>query len=354
MKSNSAVKKLLALAIPALIPAAVMAEPLALEAPPASAPVVAQPAPAAVPPVNSQAEVDKILVLPFQPVNPNETKPWIGKSIQQSMVADLMASAPDRITTADQFAVSVEAAIALAKQHDARYVIAGGFVSTDQDLRVTGQLLDAQTGKAVAGLKVTGDPSQIFRMEDGLAMQVKEKLFPGSIQAPPAPTVAQPQAAQQNPDMVNVPQPQSAASATAAAMRDNTGAYAVQAPQYYSSYATASAPVVYGATPAYTYYPSDYGDSYYSYPYSYPYYYPSYGIGLGFYYGGYGGYGNSRGYHHFDGHNRGFVGRGGFTGGGRGSVGFGTASVGHAGGIGGAHAFGGGGGGMHGGGGGHR
>ncbi len=187
------VRNLLALAIPALIPSAVMAQALVLEAPVESAPAV-NPAPAVSPAPDTQPKAEsapanspatdpgpsngKILVLPFEAVNPNESNPWLGKSVQQSLVADLMVSAPDRVVAADQPVSTVEAALAVGRREGARYVIAGGFVTSDRAVRITGQVLDTTNGHAISGLKATGDTGQIFRMEDGLAFQVKERLFP--------------------------------------------------------------------------------------------------------------------------------------------------------------------------------
>ncbi|HWE04704.1 MAG TPA: hypothetical protein VG326_20020 [Tepidisphaeraceae bacterium] len=349
-KNKAGIRGLLALALPMLIPAAAMAEPLVLEAQSSTPAATTQPVSAQMPAVDPQLQNEKILVLPFQPVDPGETKPWIGKSIQQSMVADLMAFAPDRVITADQFAVSVEAAIDLGREHGARYVIAGGYLSTEHELRVTGQLLDAQTGKAVTGLKVTGDLSQVFHMEDGLAMQVRARLFPASMEAPPTGGSPQVPTSGSGADMVAVPQPQQSATATAAAIRNEAGVYAAQPTPYYSSYATAPAPVAYGAGPgAYTYYPTpayDYGDygypdyyGYYPYYGGYP-YYSDFGVGLGFYYGGvwHGGYGH--GYHH-DGYYGGHGGYGGHVGGRAITGGVGTyrGGAGYSGGYSSAHSY---------------
>lgn len=228
---------------------------------------------------------DKILVLPFQAVNPSETNSWVGKSVQQSLVADITAMAPDRVVTSDQFAVTVESAITMGRQAGARYVVAGGFVTMGHDLRITGQILDVESGKPVGALKVTGDPAQVFRMEDGLAMQLKSRLFPDqtpSGEQQPMQTQVQPQ--------VQVPEPQP----TAASVRSDYNAYLNQPLQtpYYSSYASVPPQTAYGSdyntynyypTPSYDYSDSGYDPYFYSglgYPYS-----PYYGVGLGFYYG---------------------------------------------------------------------
>ena len=313
-----------ALALPALLPVAAMAEPLVLQAQPdlvadsSAVPTVPSPAPQA-PAENLLVEpklaTGKILVLPFQPVNPNDSTPWLGKSIQESMVADLTVAAPDRVIAADQTAGTLDAAVALGKQNGARYVIAGGFVTVDRELRVTGRVVDVETGKAVAGLKATGDPGQIFHMEDALALQVRAQVL-GQQVGP-----MQPVPAEQPPANAQTPAP-------------DAGNYAnpTPTPQYYSSYASAPAPVIYGGdSSAYAYYPNTYlsgYDPYYypAYPYYNPYYYCDYGyfggcypfgLGIGFFFG--------NGFHrHFD-FDRGHDFHGGFRGN---TVGAGRTSLG--------------------------
>src|SRR5437588_8965831 len=83
-----------------LAAAAATALPLAASAadPPPAAP--AQVAPD-VPPVSTTG---KILILPFSPVNPNDARPWIGRSIQDSLIADLTVSAPSRVLTSNEVA----------------------------------------------------------------------------------------------------------------------------------------------------------------------------------------------------------------------------------------------------------
>ena len=273
ISAQAHVRRWLALAIPALIPVGAFAEPLVLAAGPADGQSTAPIAPRPQNPLSElQSTGNRILVLPFQPVNPGETNIWVGKSVQESLVADLSTLAPDRITTLNQFADSVEAAINLGRQSGARYVIAGGFVTADREVRITGQVLDVQTGQPVTGLKVTGDPGQIFRLEDTLAMQVKGRLFSDQPQTASAPipqvTVPQPQ-----PD-VRVPQPVTETTSVRNEYISDTVSQPAQT--YYSSYATTPAPVVYGSDyAAYTSYPS------YVYTAPYVYSYPAYSFSYG-------------------------------------------------------------------------
>ena len=253
-------------ALAALLPALALAEPLTIAAgPPADA---ANPVKVPVPnPLNAVAPVNgKILILPFQPVNPNDPAPWLGKSIQESMASDLTVAVPDRVIVSDQPAATLDAAIAMGKQRGARYVVAGGFVTIDRELRITGQIVDVETGKPVSGLKATGEPATIFQLEDTLAGQVRSQVL--GIPAQPAAADAPPVLTPIPPERLQNPAPQQPQVVTPTPASDASG---VQTD--YSSYAVAPTPPIYGTTDnGYYYYPGyDYG----SYP-GYAYYYPAY------------------------------------------------------------------------------
>lgn len=163
---------LLAAAAAAALPlSAFAADPVS--PPPATQPVVAAPA----------QTHGKILVLPFSAVNPDDARPWLGKSIQESLIADLTVSAPSRVLSGGETAQTPKQAAEIARKAGARYVVMGSFTSTQQELRITGQVIDAQTEEPVAGLKVTGNPDQLFHLEDGIAMQLKAQVLPDVLAA---------------------------------------------------------------------------------------------------------------------------------------------------------------------------
>lgn len=277
--------------------------------------------PAPINPLSVQAvHSDRILIFPFAPANPADSSAWYGKGIQQTLVADLTQAAPARVISLDQLPANLNAAIAMGREQGARYVVVGGFAVAGSELRITGQTVDVETGQPMGGLKVTGDPGQIFRLEDALTAQVKQQLnITGPTpddnvqvirpqQAPVQQPLIQQPVVQQ--PLIQQPLLQQPGPASPP-VNDSTGVrtdYAAPQSQPLSEYATVPQPTTYGApaattyvynTPAPTYY-DNYPYSYY-YPYSYPYY--SYGLGfglgypyLGFYYGGYG-----RGYypHHY-------------------------------------------------------
>ncbi|HEV2688575.1 MAG TPA: hypothetical protein VGV35_08475, partial [Bryobacteraceae bacterium] len=240
---------------------------------------------------------DKILVLPFAPLNPGDTQAWIGKSVQQSLVADLLVAAPHRIVNGEEPAATVEQAIAAAKKAGAGYVVMGTFLTTQDLIRVTGQIIDVSNGQPVSGLMVTGVPNQIFRMEDGLAMQVKATLMPDVL-------AAEEQAAQQQ--LAQQPPAQPTTNDQNPGVRTDVGA-ATPTSTYYSVYAYPTPNNYMADTERYYYsYPStiysyntfnyDYGGMpFYGYSlFGYPYCYASPFLGVGFGLGGFG----LGGYHH--------------------------------------------------------
>jgi TolB-like protein len=133
-------------------------------------------------PVSSAAPAEdaggaaKILVLPFAPINPAEPEPWLGKSIQQSVVADLAVAVPGRVVSTDAAMADAAAGVEAAKRAGASYVVRGNFATVGHALRVTGQVLDANTGKPVAAIKATGPTAEVFTLEDELAAQIRRRL----------------------------------------------------------------------------------------------------------------------------------------------------------------------------------
>jgi hypothetical protein len=103
------------------------------------------------------------------------------------------------------------AALKAAKDAGASFVVLGGYQSVENDLRITGQVIDVTTGQPVAGLKATGGQRDLFAMEDTIAAQVKRAL------PQPAP-IEQPEMLKQPP--ANAPVAQAAAPAPVAPAAD--------------------------------------------------------------------------------------------------------------------------------------
>lgn len=162
-----------------------------------------------------------VLVLPFEPISDKAgDQEWLGLALQRSVETDLGASpsvrvllqqapppeaaaddddddgappagaaATDEATTTkpqppaiqrepspardDRVAAALAAA---ARDGRAEFVVRGEFQLLERRLRVTGQVLDAQTGEAVGHLKVTGSMDELFMLQDELGEQALHSL----------------------------------------------------------------------------------------------------------------------------------------------------------------------------------
>ena len=241
------------------------------------------------------SENGKILVLPFNAFNTSPNQQWLGRSIQQSLAADLTTVAPGRVAMIETSAPDTNAALDLGRKENGQYVIYGSFVTSGSDMRMTGEVLDVQAGRPIAGLKATGRSMDIFRLEDLLAMQARQRLGLGPAFA-------------QNPMPGNAPAPEG-----------DYGPLSVQQAPATDQYAQAyeQPPVV-----------QNYYDTYY---YGNPYAYDGLGYGYGWPFWG-GVVITSPGFGRFHGHG-GFRNHGGFSHGGFGHTGgFSHGGFGHVGG----------------------
>lgn len=129
----------------------------------------------------------KVLILPFTAINQNDSQPWLGQSVQQSLAADLLAIAPGRIFSSQAPAPDDAAALDAARRLGTQYVIRGEFATVGGDVRITGQVLDIATSNPVTAIKATGPFTDLFAMEDQLTAQVRRRLSlaPSSHDAPP-------------------------------------------------------------------------------------------------------------------------------------------------------------------------
>ena len=124
----------------------------------------------------------KLIILRFAQLDDRAGTAWIGRAVQQSLLAEasrLPAIAPAAPGDTSKPAVSMtdpEQAVAYAKAAGARFIIIGGYQSADAELRLTGQVIDADSNQVLGGLKATGTPRDLFGMEDTLASQMRRIL----------------------------------------------------------------------------------------------------------------------------------------------------------------------------------
>ncbi|MGB7157216.1 MAG: hypothetical protein WBD40_04055, partial [Tepidisphaeraceae bacterium] len=126
------------------------------------------------------AGLPRVLVLPFEEFGDSPARQWIGKAIQQSLVAELTRGGlVSVVTPTAQSKPPKDAAAAAQSARDvqAPLVITGSYQIVNDDLRVTGQMLESINGEPVSGIKATGNLRDLFGIEDIIGAQVKRDLM---------------------------------------------------------------------------------------------------------------------------------------------------------------------------------
>jgi TolB-like protein len=121
----------------------------------------------------------RVLVMPFDELSDTPKRDWVGKAMQQSLVAELTRTGTVSVITPPADAPEVKDAKALAKlarDLQAPLVITGTYQLLDQDLRVTGQMLESINGEPVAGIKADGNLRDLFSIEDQIGSQVRRDI----------------------------------------------------------------------------------------------------------------------------------------------------------------------------------
>jgi TolB-like protein len=136
---------------------------------------------------------EKVLIMPFAPVDPNSNQVWIGRAVGQNLMTDFSRSplltpiSPGAVQATDDLAAAVKA----GKESGARYVIFGSFQGESANLRITGQIIDMKTEQPIAGLRATGMMRDLFALEDTIADEARRVLPHPQVDNPPAPAQAQ-------------------------------------------------------------------------------------------------------------------------------------------------------------------
>lgn len=134
----------------------------------------------------------RVLVLPFDELSDAPKREWVGKAMQQSLMAELTRGGLVAVVTppADAPPANDAAAAAkLAREQHAPLAILGSYQLVGEELRVTGQMIESIDGERIAAIKATGSLRDLFSIEDTIAAQVRRDLL----------AILQPQAQPQNP-----------------------------------------------------------------------------------------------------------------------------------------------------------
>lgn len=146
--------------------------PIVPAAPAAPAAPLAAVSPA--PQAGAQGAAQRVLVIPFAAYNLPDNEQWIPKAVQEDLIAGLGATR-SLSPLAFQGQVIVEdnaTAARLAKNASAAYAVRGAAQVVNGTVRITAQLIDANTGETVNTATVTGPVNDLLTMEDGLANQL--------------------------------------------------------------------------------------------------------------------------------------------------------------------------------------
>jgi len=119
-----------------------------------------------------------VLLLPFGPVDDSAKTDWIGRAIQQNLLSELShVRALQPMTPTTQPAGTDVASLTKAgKAAGVDFVVHGTYQMGEQGLRITGLVLEVESGKLVGGLKATGTTRDLFALEDTIAEQAKQIL----------------------------------------------------------------------------------------------------------------------------------------------------------------------------------
>jgi TolB-like protein len=129
-------------------------------------------------PATQPAANNKIVIFPFEVLGDVGRRAWMARAVQQSLASEVAHEGGlfPVSAAAPAFPLDTDSARVAAKALGGDVVIIGAFQFAGSDLRFTGQVLNVAKGQAMAGLKVSGDPGDLFEMEDELAMQVRHAL----------------------------------------------------------------------------------------------------------------------------------------------------------------------------------
>lgn len=125
-------------------------------------------------PVRSESRT--LLVLPFTP--PAGGLDWIGKAVQQDLSAGLASKVRGRVIAPSAAAppADADAALKAARDVGASVVVLGQAQVLQEQVRLSGQVLDVASGKPYGSLKATGTVENLFQLEDALAAQISGEL----------------------------------------------------------------------------------------------------------------------------------------------------------------------------------
>ena len=150
-------------------------------------------------PVVQPAAPNKFLVIPFQTLNAGADQQWIGKAVQETLVANLWQSknySPESFQGQTIVEDNVAAA-RIARDASVPVAVRGSAQLVYGEIRLTAHLIYAKNGDNVTTSIVSGPLNNLLIMEDQLSVQLRRRTSaPGAqnatLQPPVAPGPASP------------------------------------------------------------------------------------------------------------------------------------------------------------------
>src|SRR5450755_4548645 len=101
------------------------------------------------------APVAKVLIVPFKQMGDPASHAWVGAAIQENLISDTTANPATQAVTSNQPLANMDSGDAMkaAKDAGAAIVVFGSYQVAFDQLRVTGQVMDVNSGRALATLQ---------------------------------------------------------------------------------------------------------------------------------------------------------------------------------------------------------
>jgi TolB-like protein len=143
----------------------------------------------------ARGDETRVLVIPFNTLNVPQEQQWMGKGVQEAVVADLGRSGNvTPVSFTGKVIVEDNATAArLARSAQSTLAIRGTVQAVGSDVRLTAQLLDARNGDILRTASAAGPAAELLKLEDELGAQLKTPAeapvatVPATAPAPVAP-----------------------------------------------------------------------------------------------------------------------------------------------------------------------
>jgi TolB-like protein len=130
-----------------------------------------------------------VLVLKFEQIDQTPGLVWLSRSIQLSLMTDINRSRFARAITLPEArstpTTDTSVALSLAREQRADFVIVGSYLTWEDNLRITAQVIDVRKSEIIGSIKSTGDVRNLFLLQDGLVSQLRQLVAPQLVAAKP-------------------------------------------------------------------------------------------------------------------------------------------------------------------------